>query len=318
MMVLLESMRLHYIRFFFLLRLLTNPKNKTLFFILDDVLLYLPMEVLIGPKGSFLIQKHKVSYAPSLLLWNEQLRVKKSKYNRLGIFAPTYKDYNEKNPKRNDSTALLGASQEALLISKLFKAEIFTDEKASKQEFIDKAKDFSILHLAMHSSINNMDSEFSNLSFSPSGDDNKLFISELYNMTLNADLAVLSACNTGVGELKKGEGLINVSSAFTYAGVPSTVTSLWNVPDRETSQIMISFYKHLKSGKSKNEALQQAKLDYLANTNDPLLKHPYYWAGFVISGDSTPITHSSTLWLYIIGALVLLGFVYRKKLINLL
>jgi len=157
--------------------------------------------------------------------------------------------------------------------------------------------------------------EFSNLSFS-SEEDGKLFISELYNMNLNADLAVLSACNTGAGNLEKGEGLINVSRAFTYAGVPSTVTSLWKVPDQETSQIMISFYRYLKEGKPKNEALQMAKLDYLTNTKDNALKHPYYWAGFVVSGDIEPISNSNSLWIYGLGILLLLGLIFRKKLIQ--
>ena len=173
-----------------------------------------------------------------------------------------------------------------------------------------------MLHLAMHSNVNNENSEFSNLEFSTDNEDNKLYISELYNMSFNADLAVLSACNTAVGHLKKGEGLISVSKAFTYAGVPSTVTSLWKVPDKETSKIMVSFYHYLKDGKPKNEALQLAKLNYLNTTNDALLKHPYYWAGFIISGDVSPITSQPNyyIWLYVIAALLVLGVIFRKRL----
>lgn len=297
--------------------ILDDTKKQDLIFILDDVLHYLPLEVLIDSNEEYLIQKHKVSYAPSLLLWNEQLKVKKSKRNKLGVFAPTYKNYMERSPKRNDSTALFGAYNEAIDIAELFNSDIYSGANASKQTFLKKAKSYSILHLAMHSTVNNIDAEFSNLSFSPDEKDNKLFISELYNMQLNADLAVLSACNTGAGALKKGEGLINVSRAFTYAGVSSTVTSLWNVPDKETSKIMVSFYTYLKGGKSKNEALQQAKLDYLKNTNDPLLKHPYYWAGFVISGNTSPITNSSNILIYILIGILLVSVVFGKKLIKL-
>ena len=145
-----------------------------------------------------------------------------------------------------------------------------------------------------------------------STEEEKLFISELYSLSLNADLAVLSACNTGVGNLKKGEGLINVSKAFTYAGVPSTITSLWKVPDKETSQIMVSFYEYLKSGEPKNKALQLAKLDYLNRVEDPFLKHPFYWAGFVISGDISPIkTETNYEWLIFI--LILLFIIILKK-----
>ena len=298
--------------------LLGSSKNQNLIFIQDDILNLLPMEILLNANEKYLIQSHSVSYAPSLLLWNEQLRVKKSRRNKLGIFAPTYKDYYKKNPKRNDSTALFGAFSEAMQIADLFKSDVYSGSSASKQEFINKAKGYTILHLAMHSTINNENAEFSNLSFSPDRSDNKLYISELYNIPLNADLAVLSACNTGAGVLKKGEGLVNISRAFTYAGVPSIVTSLWNVPDKETSEIMVSFYTFLKKGKSKSEALQLAKLGYLKNTDDELLKHPYYWAGFVVSGDISPIESSSNkLWMYLVLGILFAGLIFRKKLLKL-
>ncbi|WP_456441706.1 CHAT domain-containing protein [Psychroserpens sp.] len=287
-----------------------NTHVKELIFILDDVLHYLPLEVLIDSNNSYLVEKHAISYSPSLLLWNEQSQVKKAKKPKIGIFAPTYKKQSSKDPNRNENTTLLGASNEALQIAKLFNSDVFTGDKAIKQEFINKAKAYSILHLAMHSTINNANSEFSNLAFTPTTRDSKLFISELYTMSFNADLAVLSACNTAIGNEKKGEGLVNVSSAFMYAGVPSTVTSLWKVPDKETEQIMVDFYKHLKDGKSKNEALQLTKLNYLTSKKDGSLMHPYYWAGFVVSGDISPIVSTSSYGKYIFGSLLLLFGVY--------
>jgi len=297
--------------------LLKNAQKQDLIFIQDDILNFLPMEVLLSPKGKYLIQSHAVSYAPSLLLWNEQLKVKKSRRNKLGIFAPTYKDYYKENPKRNDSTALLGAFSEAMQIAKIFKSDVYSGSEASKSMFVKKANDYNILHLAMHSTINNTNLEFSNLSFSPDKSDNKLYMSELYNISLNADLVVLSACNTGAGSLKKGEGLINVSKAFTYAGVPSLVTSLWSIPDKETAEIMVSFYTYLKEGKSKNKALQKAKLDYLKNADDEHLKHPYYWAGFVVSGDISPIESSSKNWMYFVGGGLFVMLIFRKRLLKL-
>lgn len=295
--------------------LLNTAKKQSLIFVQDDVLSYVPMEVLLDAEGKYLIESHAVSYAPSLLLWNEQLKVKKSKRNKMGVFVPSYKKQKGNNPKRDDDSDLLGANTEAITISKLFNSDVFSGNEVSKAQFLSTAKNYNILHLAMHSAINETDAEFSNLRFS-SDDDGKLFISELYNMNLNADLAVLSACNTGSGSLKNGEGLINVSRAFTYAGVPSTVTSLWKVPDQETSQIMISFYKYLKEGKTKNSALQLAKLEYLEITKDVELRHPYYWAGFVISGDIEPISSGSNMWLYILLAVTLLVILFRKKLLQ--
>lgn len=274
---------------------LKNEDNRDLIFVLDDLLYYFPFEILIDTDGKYLIENHSISYAPSLLLWKEQINAEKSKLNKLGIFAPTYKNGSSKNTNRDKNSKLMGAGFEASEIRKILKSDVFLGQEASKERFLATANNYSILHLAMHSSINNTNSEFSNLSFG-STEEEKLFISELYSLSLNADLVVLSACNTGVGNLKKGEGLINISKAFTYAGVPSAVTSLWKVPDKETSQIMVSFYKYLKSGKPKNKALQLAKLDYLNTVEDTFLKHPFYWAGFVISGDISPIETETNYW----------------------
>ena len=283
--------------------------NKSeLIFILDDVLHYLPMEILKDINGKYLIETHAVSYAPSLLLLNEQLQVKKHANNKIGVFVPNYNTISSNN--------LLGATNEAQQISKLFNTDVFVGNNASKQNFVKKSKAYSILHLAMHSNINNENSEFSNLEFSSIEKDNKLYISELYNMSFDADLAVLSACNTAVGNLKKGEGLTSVSKAFTYAGVPSIITSLWKIPDKETQQIMGSFYKHLKDGKAKNIALQLAKLDYLNSVDDELLKHPYYWAGFIISGDISEVNttnNSKFTWILLGGILLVVIAVKRYK-----
>ena len=298
-------------------QILDKNNRNHLIFILDDVLNYVPMEVLVDSDGKYLIEKHTVSYAPSLLLWNEQIGVKKSKKNKLGIFAPTYKKKDSNNPERNENDELLGANKEAMQIAELFNTDFFTGSSATKEEFIRNANAYNVLHLAMHSTINNIDSEFSYLTFPSDQEDSKLFVSELYNISLNADLAVLSACNTSVGNLEKGKGVINVSRAFTYAGVPSTVKSLWKVPDKETSQIMISFYKYLKDGMQKNEALQLAKLDYLSSTDDSTLKHPYYWAGFIVSGDVSPIISPASGIIYVVlGALLLitgLFYLFNKR-----
>lgn len=282
--------------------ILSSDKKEELVFVRDDLLHYLPMEILINEDGQFLLQKHAVSYTPSLLLWNEQMQVKSTKRNKLGIFAPTYNDTIRENEKREGLGRLVGARSEAGAISELFSSDIFSGEQSNKQAFLENASDYGILHLAMHSTLNNVDSEFSNLSFSGDSEDEKLFISELYGMSINADLAVLSACNTGVGTLKAGEGLMDLSRAFTYAGVPSSVTSLWKVPDKQTSQIMVNFYKNLKEGLPKNIALQNAKLEYLNSTKDELLKHPYYWAGFVVSGNIEPLHNSNYIswWVLVI------------------
>lgn len=296
----------------------TMESSQQLVFILDDILYYVPMETLIDTKGDFLIENHAISYASSLLLWNEQLQVETSSNSKFGVFSPSY-IIKKNNPKRNDDNELKGANKEALEIAKQFNADIFLGIEANKQSFLKKAQNYNVLHLAMHSNINNIDSEFSNFVFPETQGDGKLYISELYNLNLNADLAVLSACNTAIGNMRKGEGLVNVSKAFTYAGVPSTVTSLWKVPDNETAKIMISFYEHLKKGQTKDKALQKAKLVYLNSTKDESLRHPYYWAGFVVSGNMSPLQISTPFnWYVVNGGVLILGltgliFLYFRR-----
>jgi len=127
---------------------------------------------------------------------------------------------------------------------------------------------------------------------------------------------VLSACNTGVGEFKTGKGIVSMNTAFTAAGVPSVLSSLWSAPDDATKEIMVSFYKHLKDGNDKAEALQKAKQDFLSANENMSLDHPYYWAGFVMSGDISPIVDkkNNTIW-YVIGggALILLVVLFYRK-----
>ena len=139
---------------------------------------------------------------------------------------------------------------------------------------------------------------------------------DIYGSSISSKMVVLSSCESGTGELKKGEGVMSLSRAFTYAGAASTVVSLWEVPDKETAKVMTLFYQHLKQGKAKDVALRDAKLEYLDTTEDTLLKHPYYWAGFVVTGDTSPL-FSKTMnpWWVICGfGILIVGFlVYQKK-----
>jgi CHAT domain-containing protein len=120
--------------------------------------------------------------------------------------------------------------------------------------------------------------------FPARAEDGLLQMYEIFNMKLNADLVVLSACETGLGKDVKGEGLIGLTRAFLYAGTPSVVVSLWKVEDRSTADLMVRFYRHLKGGKlSKAEALRQAQLELI---REGKFTHPYHWAPFVLVGKS--------------------------------
>jgi len=152
-------------------------------------------------------------------------------------------------------------------------------------------------------------------------EDNYLYSHELFALDIPAELAVLSACNTGTGKIAKGEGIMSLGTAFQYAGTKSLVLTNWEVSDEITPKIMEYFYTNLKEGKNKAAALQQAKLQFLATTNAET-NHPYYWGGFYLLGDVAPIQFQDTNYSYwILGisivAMTLLGFFWnrRKKII---
>lgn len=206
-----------------------------------------------------------------------------------------------------------GSLAEAKNVKKNFGGMLRIDEQANKDAFLKHSDQYSLIHLATHSEINRKSPLKSTIYFSDIIDQepgaNSLLISELYNMNLDSEMVTLSSCETGVGKEIKGRGVVSISSAFSYAGVPATVMSLWKVPDKETSKIMISFYDHLAKGKLKDEALREAKREYLTNTPDPALKHPYYWAGFVVSGDTSPIQASTPVWWNVVIGVLILGVI---------
>ncbi|NET34653.1 MAG: CHAT domain-containing protein, partial [Cyanothece sp. SIO1E1] len=131
------------------------------------------------------------------------------------------------------------------------------------------------------------------------------------------DLAVLSACNTGSGQLVKGDGVLSLSKGFVHAGCPSAVMSLWSVDDFSTSEIMIDFYDYLKKGYTKDEALRKAKLDFIASA-DKVKKHPFFWAAFVQMGDPVALDLGQVRipWnlLIVISTLAVIGgYIIRRR-----
>lgn len=100
-------------------------------------------------------------------------------------------------------------------------------------------------------------------------------------------MVVLSACETGAGQLLRGEGIVGMVRAFTYAGAQSVVASLWVANDQSTANIMVDFYRNLLKGMPKDQALQAARMHLFQEF--PAQAHPYYWAGFRVYGAATPV-----------------------------
>lgn len=159
-------------------------------------------------------------------------------------------------------------------------------QEASEENFKKQINGYKYVHVATHGFINSENPKLSNLAFSQPQDNNAkedgiLFSAETYNLDLNADLLVLSACQTGAGKLAKGEGLMALTRGFLYSGARNIVASLWKVYDQHTSLLMVEMYRQIAAGKSYSAALREAKLKMIAN---PETAGPQSWASFVLIG----------------------------------
>ncbi|MCF6342338.1 MAG: CHAT domain-containing protein, partial [Bacteroidales bacterium] len=204
-------------------------------------------------------------------------------------FAPEYKQL--RTGGGGGLSLLPNSGNEAKEVTAVFGGKAYLGEDATKPRFLKEALDYRIIHLAMHTWINDSLPMFSELLFyedAGKASSGKLYTYEVFGLKLAAELVVLSACNTGSGRLQKGEGIMSLARGFKYAGVPSIILTLWEVQDKATSGIMKQFYLYLKEGDSKDVALQKAKLDFLDNANR-LKSHPYYWSSFLITGDAEQI-----------------------------
>ena len=297
----------------------------------DGLLGYIPFEVLLTnaqPTSAdyrslpYLGKQSQVSYSYAVRLLLDGKR--RSGNKKFAGFAPGYPPLSESN---NESSALAGlvrdglwelpgARREVEEIAALVDGTAFLGEEATESVFRSQAPQYGLLHLAMHALVDDQNPLQSYLVFTQNDQDEHdglLHASELYSMNLPAQLAVLSACNTGYGSLRRGEGIMSLSRAFAYAGCPSTVMSLWQAPDKETGVLMEEFYQKLSQGLHKHDALQQAKLRYLEEAYTPALGHPFYWAGFVFLGENKPISSSSNTYLWILAGIALFGLGIENK-----
>ena len=190
-------------------------------------------------------------------------------------------------------TDLPGSLLEVKGISSAFSAHQFTSktfigEEATKKNLFAAIGSARFVHLATHSFINEASPSLSGIAFSnpaylvsQTDQVGILFLGEVYNLECNADLVVLSSCESGMGKLIKGEGMIALTRGFLYAGARNVMVSLWKVEDQHTSELMIDFYRRVLAGESFSSALRQAKLDLLKNNTSI---SPSVWASFVLFG----------------------------------
>ena len=281
----------------------------------DEELFTISFESLMNGNGNFLIQDHLISYHYETLL-NDYLS-KKSNHNAL-VFSPTYKKSSNPNLAllRDDLYNIPGATNESYIIKDILNSDLFSGVTANKTNFIKKIRTCNILHFAGHAILDSINE--THLAFSSyEGDKEKLTLKELDTLNIHLDLLTLSACNTASGKIQPGEGTFSLARAFHGVGAESIISTLWKISDETSSEIMVNFYKNIKSGFPKNKALRSAKLEYLENA-DPDYRHPYYWSGIILIGNIDPLYSKITQYLiYMLGICVLLILVlYFSKRMN--
>ncbi|GGA57736.1 CHAT domain-containing protein [Okeania sp. KiyG1] len=251
-----------------------NPEEEVII-IPDAELFRVPFSALKGSDNKYLIQKHTLRVSPSikLLQLTQQQKAQKAPNlsNRNLVVGNPVMAINYDGTQRGP---LPYAEIEAVAIAQLLNTTPITGAGATKSRITRLMPNSNIIHLATHGTPSSLD-------FAPSGQD-RGFLTEwdIYQLNLTADLVVLSACETGLGEITT-DGVVGIARPFVGAGVPSVVISLWQVPDSTTSELMIDFYKNLQAGQNKAQALRQAML-----TTMEKYPEPGYWAGFFLVGES--------------------------------
>ncbi len=275
-----------YTQFFLSHDLETFIKNKQLLIIPDISMQDIPFEAFTTNKETlkYLIEQNDISYAYSIPFLIQNANVER-KTNRDFIgFAPV--DFFNKSLNSLENT-----QKEIATINQILKGKTYFHTESTKQNFIKNSIDSKIIHLATHANSNN------NPEIYFVRDTVKLH--ELYTYKNNADLIVLSACETNLGEINNGEGVFSLARGFFHSGANAVISSLWNANDTSTAKIMEDFYRDLDNSSSKVVALSNAKRTYLKKHSLSDIS-PFYWASFVLIGDTNPtFEHNYTVYYYI-------------------
>ena len=284
-------------------------KKSNLVIIPDGILNYLPFEVLLteNKEGSekksysdlpFLIKKYPLSYVQSASVLKSLLKEgpqesRSGKVNKklIAFGDPVYDTLKAGSLSSAKFNRLEYSGREVEMIATCFKkgsADIYLRNEATEDRVKSKGtlKNYDYVHFATHGYIDEKKPDLSSLVLTQntsSGEDGFLRASEIFNLDMHAELVVLSACQTGLGKLVRGEGMVGLTRAFLYAGTPAVMVSLWSVSDISTATLMEEFYRNLVKGDlCKTDALRKAQLTMLKNEK---FAHPFYWAPFVLYGE---------------------------------
>jgi len=228
----------------------------------------LPFGVMMNSNNQYLIDQYTLFFMNSTSMLGVALEREKHKSKgAAGLLAVS-----------NPDGTLPAADSEVADIAKLFdKKQVYSQKQAKKDIIEKKQKDYSILHLSTHGVFNPVDSTKSYLVMA----DGKLTLEDIWGLPLSGtSLTVLSACETGIGDILSGDDVVSLENAFIYAGSPTVIATLWKVADQSTAELMTLFYRNLIKGKTKAEALTEAQRE-LRKTYD----HPFFWAAVTLRGE---------------------------------
>ena len=275
--------------------LLPKDANSHVIFIPHWELFLLPFPALKAPNGKYLVEQHTILTAPSI----EVLDLTRQQQQRIETLHRTSQHSNDAlvvgNPTMPTMPAkqagqtpqqlepLPGAEQEAQTIAKLLNTTAIIGDKATKVNIVSQMSKARLIHLATHGLLDDIQELGvpGAIALAPSKNDNGFLTSgEIFDLKLNAELVVLSACNTGRGEIT-GDGVIGLSRSLISAGVPSAIVSLWAVPDEPTTLLMTEFYRTLQTNPNKAQALRSAMLATMKQYPEPL-----DWAAFTLIGEA--------------------------------
>ncbi len=261
-----------------------NPDERVIFIPHESVFL-VPFAALQDKNDKYLIEKHTILTAPAI----QALELTRKQRQKL-----TTKDVKDVLVMGNPTMpkvgippvqldSLLGAETEAVTIASLLKTKAITGKDATKAVFTSKLSSARIVHLATHGLLDDPTKGIkSAIALAPSAqDDGLLTPTEIVNLKINAELVVLSACDTGRGTIT-GDGVIGLSRSLLTAGAPSVIVSLWSVPDSPTAELMKQFYENWQQNPDKAKALRSAMLTTMRKHPQPV-----NWAAFTLIGEST-------------------------------
>ena len=295
------------------------PESSEWIIIPDGVLYFLPFESLpvVGTNES-LVESISISYQlSSRFVAGIDHEAAPANYSVLA-FAPFANTVPQNVAgEQKFSWDRLPASSEEI---KELAGSRYMDQEATKEQFLKDLNRHPVIHLATHAVANINNAAGSYIAFYPQNKsllEDRLYLEELYGLKMDATkLVIISACETGEGELINNEGVMSVARAFAYAGCASSINSLWKADDRATCEILKRFHIYLQNGESKSKALQKAKIDYIRRSESS--KNPGYWSNLILVGDIQPIckeapANKGLMLFFMLPVFIIAAIVIKKK-----